>query len=77
MKRITPACAGKTILQIVGESDIEDHPRLRGENQQSFMKATAVLGSPPLARGKRTHIFFALFCVGITPACAGKTLKKA
>ena len=33
IERITPACAGKTYVEAIEESFIEDHPRVCGENQ--------------------------------------------
>ena len=72
--RITPACAGKTIMSSNASSLIKDHPRLRGENpfKKSFIIASP--GSPPLARAKH---FVKPDWFGkdrITPACAGKTI---
>ena len=51
--RITPACAGKTILAVFPSVAAEDHPRVCGENGKSFFKALLEGGSPPRVRGKR------------------------
>ena len=74
--RITPACAGNTVPNILLTLSAEDHPRLRGEYFSLNATPDMILGSPPLARGipekgkPQTHI------TGITPACAGNTKKK-
>ena len=51
-RRITPACAGKTIPDIVFNPTSQDHPRLRGENAVVPIEIADRVGSPPLARGK-------------------------
>ena len=51
-----------------------DHPRLRGENQKMEKIPALTFGSPPLARGKPIRDLMPLLDVGITPACAGKTV---
>ena len=70
---ITPACAGKTSRLPVLSRHVEDHPRLRGENLIYTGMRPGELGSPPLARGKRDPLLARFVCIGITPACAGKT----
>ena len=49
--RITPACAGSTILQCRKKQSMKDHPRLRGEYQAEARVKQYGYGSPPLARG--------------------------
>ena len=71
--RITPACAGKTQYHQVQIRQLEDHPRLRGENFITFLIRTLLIGSPPLARGKLKCNATANGTARITPACAGKT----
>ena len=72
-KRITPACAGKTIDACDACSAIGDHPRVCGENSSVRNWRSQLQGSPPRVRGKlKGKIFFIAMC-GITPACAGKT----
>ena len=73
---ITPAHAGKT-----GEKDrhseIErDHPRACGENALSRIFKSPQRGSPPRMRGKLFAVFSNIRIEGITPAHAGKTLRK-
>ena len=75
--RITPACAGSTVVRTPRETPIWDHPRLRGEYAVCFFNSAISLGSPPLARGVRIDHELIEVHVGITPACAGSTLKKA
>ena len=75
--RITPACAGSTIfLETVGIIT-QDHPRLRGEYCDYLASYKDELGSPPLARGVQSLGITSAVGCGITPACAGSTLKKA
>ena len=71
--RITPACAGKTVLFIRLPDFPKDHPRLRGENKGEYELKYGCEGSPPLARGKPQCHFHTLHKKRITPACAGKT----
>ena len=72
--RLTPACAGKTTTYLLGQNAIEAHPRLRGEDPISLPSVSSVVGSPPLARGRRYQNVIALVKSRLTPACAGKTL---
>ncbi len=55
----------------------KDHPRMCGENTDSRVLNLLKLGSPPHVRGKfqRFYIFNRIF--RITPACAGKILKRS
>ena len=74
--RITPACAGKTALKLHRQGDNPDHPRMRGEDQRRPRTGLMCLGSPPHARGRR-HLDTAVRDWDrITPACAGKTLRR-
>ena len=74
---ITPACAGKTSFCVPFDAIIQDHPRVCGENLAPFLSSRFLPGSPPRVRGKRKNISFISTCVGITPACAGKTCARA
>ena len=74
---ITPACAGNTAG---GAPDLRcnrDHPRLRGEYLFQRYNGLHSAGSPPLARGILTMLMIQDGIEGITPACAGNTLKES
>ena len=71
--RLTPACAGKTHRGRIAEKIIWAHPRLRGEDRDWMIPASASLGSPPLARGRPAPAIANKIHPGLTPACAGKT----
>ena len=53
VKRITPACAGKTFIVNLARKDCEDHPRVCGENYKILYTVYHIIGSPPRVRGKR------------------------
>ena len=74
---ITPAWAGKRYVYNTVDKFWEDHPRVGGEKSVSVPTAAAVVGSPPRGRGKdegKTEIARTL---RITPAWAGKRLKRS
>ena len=74
--RITPACAGKSLLYKVEGCEGWDHPRVRGEKWTTTWPGAVVSGSPPRARGKViTHVPRSTE-IGITPACAGKRTQR-
>ena len=75
--RITPACAGKSAEP--GQETIctWDHPRVCGEKGNLFRLMKRYQGSPPRVRGKAEIHPLRGGKSGITPACAGKRLKKA
>ena len=76
MVGITPAHAGKSIY---GVSDVErqrDHPRACGEKFVYCDTDSVKMGSPPRMRGKVLCVVFVEFFSGITPAHAGKRLRK-
>ena len=73
--RITPACAGKTEYMRTRVRFLKDHPRVCGENFMLSKDSTPGPGSPPRVRGKRRKNNIPLLHVGITPACAGKTVS--
>ena len=75
--RITPACAGNTGYKKFCPQRAEDHPRLRGEYVSTINSDITTAGSPPLARGIPTVTKELVSTAGITPACAGNTLKKS
>ena len=76
MRRITPACAGKTSSHTPACSRGRDHPRVCGENCCMHNKGRGMLGSPPRVRGKRRILATHLPAPRITPACAGKTIAE-
>ena len=73
-RRITPACAGKTIMEDAGTVQKPDHPRMRGEDSDPITVGFMQWGSPPHARGRQRNRTLARVRERITPACAGKTL---
>ena len=74
---LIPAWAGKTVCPSnrVGESGA--HPRVGGENPQSFLAKIAVMGSSPRGRGKPAAIPARPVSRGLIPAWAGKTAPRA
>ena len=75
--RITPACAGKSSVQGWTGLCGRDHPRVCGEKSQKGLWEPTTLGSPPRVRGKGPPPRYSGTCTGITPACAGKRLKRS
>ena len=74
--RITPAHAGKTFISLFYHSSKTDHPRACGENLCGNSGNSSTNGSPPRMRGKRFIPLFLQLLERITPAHAGKTLRK-
>ena len=72
--RITPACAGKTAVFRPPHPACQDHPRLRGKDSHGRLGLSISRGSPPLARERHYQDGSTGYDIGITPACAGKTL---
>ncbi len=72
-RRITPACAGKSVACGLNCIFIKDHPRVCGEKQCSSVCKGSHLGSPPRVRGKARNAIWRAVSGGITPACAGKS----
>ena len=70
---ITPAGAGKTIIQITTGRYKRDHPRRCGENQRYVRYNGDIEGSPPQVRGKPGRTCYKSEDRRITPAGAGKT----
>ena len=73
---ITPAYAGKSRHQHRPADEGRDHPRVCGEKSVVKMKNTLNEGSPPRMRGKGVCLSAGGIHVGITPAYAGKRLRK-
>ena len=72
---ITPACAGNSGIVKDGASCTKDHPRVCGEQRMSAFDFWMVRGSPPRVRGTGVSCKMDLEQVGITPACAGNSLR--
>ena len=75
--RITPAYAGKRhifgrLFDVLG-----DHPRICGEKRRLRSGRKTSTGSPPHMRGKAPILLFFAIVGGITPAYAGKRLKRS
>ncbi len=75
--RITPAYAGKRPFLYLRISDIRDHPCICGEKFCCFNSSACFLGSPLHMRGKGSHDRSQRTLYGITPAYAGKRLKRS
>ena len=71
--RITPADAGKTILQHTRQQAEQDHPRGCGENVSPSTRYSRPSGSPPRMRGKPDGVAVGAALERITHADAGKT----
>ena len=74
---ITPADAGKTSIIKCFSGRSKDHPRGCGENALEKLYRLFDMGSPPRMRGKQPQNANAGNSLGITPADAGKTLKRS
>ena len=74
---ITPACAGNTTVETRCSCPRRDHPRMRGEYQLQAVYNRLRPGSPPHARGILRPLCANIHFLGITPACAGNTIRKA
>lgn len=74
--RITPAWAGKSYRVFRCGHSYKDHPRVGGEKHSFHLFFYALSGSPPRGRGK--DLLFMRFALPdrITPAWAGKRLKR-
>ena len=74
--RITPAYAGKSLLDKCNCVVFRDHPRVCGEKSRKSVPAHRWTGSPPRMRGKGCRCRFSADCGGITPAYAGKRVLQ-
>ena len=72
--RLTPACAGKTVMASMTHAVPGAHPRVCGENEPVRALVLDCDGSPPRVRGKREARDIPRRRFRLTPACAGKTL---
>ena len=74
--RITPACAGKSLFLTRRGFSKWDHPRVCGEKYLRIAVFVLLMGSPPRMRGKVCGYFVVCRYLRITPAYAGKSLRK-
>jgi hypothetical protein len=70
-----PACAGSTTASAAPAVTAGTHPRLRGEHPSRAWITGSGTDSPPLARGAQHQGCPARRPGGLTPACAGSTLR--
>ena len=74
---ITPAYAGKSRPDPEPDAGTGDHPRVCGEKSAPMYPVPPVTGSPPRMRGKEKREVDEKQPCGITPAYAGKRLKRS
>ena len=74
---ITPAWAGKRAYTTADLLTTQDHPRVGGEKWFLMNLSRKELGSPPRGRGKVAEGLQLALELGITPAWAGKRLKRS
>jgi len=72
---ITPACAGNRANNTGGINGGTDHPRVCGEQGELSASGTVGSGSPPRVRGTDFTISADPGYPGITPACAGNSIR--
>ena len=75
--RITPAYAGKRRQNPHRATLHRDHPRVCGEKLRQNQLESRKKGSPPRMRGKARDSGAGMLLDGITPAYAGKRLKRS
>ena len=71
--RITPACAGRTLILRYFCHFLRDHPRVCGKNVDLNLSLLFREGSPPRVREELISKVTTAIKEGITPACAGRT----
>ena len=74
---ITPAYAGKSTRLLIQQLSLRDHPRVCGEKFRFEDVSRTARGSPPRMRGKDVWCRERADTDGITPAYAGKRLKRS
>ena len=72
---ITPACAGTTNRLGISQQGPGDHPRMCGDHLSCYTNVLLTGGSPPHVRGPRVLAGYVGVFAGITPACAGTTVR--
>ena len=73
-RRITPACAGRTNQKQINIVGARDHPRVCGKDRSRIRFTLELVGSPPRVREGPATGVVAGPALGITPACAGRTV---
>ena len=73
---ITPACAGKRKMLLNELHSTWDHPRVCGEKSIREILLISLKGSPPRVRGKGNESAVGLVVQRITPAYAGKSVRR-
>lgn len=73
---VSPAYAGKSLLELLQRTVVRDHPRVCGEKRLSASLSAFFTGSSPRMRGKGKPAGGVHATAGITPACAGKRKYK-
>ena len=73
---ITPAYAGKRQKMYLCHDRPQDHPCVCGEKLLSSARVHGMIGSPLRMRGKGHRQRKSSAAVGITPAYAGKSLRR-
>ena len=74
--RITPACAGRSLIPNSDRISLKDHPRVCGEKARDSFGYVARRGSPPRVRGEACTFIQGRKEDGITPACAGRRFRQ-
>ena len=68
---------GKAAWSVLRPPACWDHPRVCGEKNRSLTDTEQAEGSPPRMRGKAQNEQLQQLGAGITPAYAGKRLKRS
>jgi len=74
--RITPACAGNSVMVSPLTAKMPDHPRVCGEQPARPLRHSRRRGSPPRVRGTAPLVPLVVADDGITPACAGNSGRR-
>ena len=75
--RVSPACAGNTVLQGGDNGGFPGQPRVRGEHTTTLEGALSGSGSAPRARGTLHQYGSGVHGHRVSPACAGNTSPRA
>ena len=72
VRRLIPACAGKTLFNQADISREEAHPRVCGENINGLIQGIKNMGSSPRVRGKRLTRVWLARASGLIPRVCGE-----